>query len=67
MSLTFAEKYHGTGGYLTVTEPPFRTPLAVALVAGGVEMGYENVDINAERQTGIQLFHHILKLDFLCL
>ena len=50
--MLFAEKYHGTGGYLTVGEPPFRSPLAVALVAGGVEMGYENVDINAERQTG---------------
>ena len=38
-------KYHGTGGYLTVQEPPFRTPLVAAFVDGSVEMGYENRDL----------------------
>ncbi|XP_042890206.1 glucose dehydrogenase [FAD, quinone]-like [Penaeus japonicus] len=48
-------KYHGTGGYLTVQEAPWRTPLATAFVEGGVEMGYENRDYNAEYQTGFMI------------
>ncbi|XP_059352394.1 glucose dehydrogenase [FAD, quinone]-like [Daphnia carinata] len=48
-------KYHGTGGYLTVQEPAWTTPLAAAFVEGGVEMGYENNDGNAAKQTGFML------------
>lgn len=47
--------YHGTGGYLTVQEAPWRTPLSVAFVKAGMEMGYENRDINGESQTGFML------------
>ncbi|PSN57080.1 Glucose dehydrogenase [FAD, quinone] [Blattella germanica] len=47
--------YHSTGGYLTVQESPWRTPLALAFVQGGVEMGYENRDCNGEYQTGFML------------
>ncbi len=32
-------KYHGVGGYLTVQDMPYRTPLATAFVEAGVEMG----------------------------
>ena len=46
------ERYHSTGGYLTVQEAPWRTPLATAFVSAGVEMGYENIDFNAQQQTG---------------
>ncbi len=45
-------KYHGTGGYLTVQEPPFKTPLAAAFIEGGLELGYPNIDGNAATQTG---------------
>lgn len=31
--------YHSTGGYLTVGEAPYHTPLAAAFVEAGVEMG----------------------------
>lgn len=31
--------YHGKGGYLTVQEAPWRTPLATTFVEAGVEMG----------------------------
>ena len=48
-------KYHSTGGYLTVQEPPFQTPLAAAFIQGGTEMGYENIDINGEQQTGFMM------------
>ncbi|XP_012173606.3 glucose dehydrogenase [FAD, quinone]-like [Bombus terrestris] len=44
--------YHSTGGYLTVDESQWHTPLAVAFLQAGREMGYENRDINGERQTG---------------
>lgn len=47
--------YHSTGGYLTVGEAPYRTPLAAAFVEAGVEMGYENRDINGEKQTGFMI------------
>jgi len=32
--------YHSTGGYLTVQEAPWHTPLAATFVQAGVEMGY---------------------------
>ena len=50
-----ATKYHGVGGYLTVQEPPWRTPLATAFIEAGVEMGFENRDGNGEYQTGFML------------
>ena len=31
--------YHGVGGYLTVQESPYKTPLATAFVEGGIELG----------------------------
>lgn len=48
-------KYHEAGGYLTVQEPPWRTPLALAFIKAGTEMGYEHRDINGEKQTGFML------------
>ena len=47
--------YHGTGGYLTVQEPPWRTPLSIAFIQAGTELGYENRDINGANQTGFML------------
>lgn len=47
--------YHSTGGYLTVQESPWRTPLAVAFIKAGAELGYENRDINGANQTGFMI------------
>ncbi|XP_015180324.1 PREDICTED: glucose dehydrogenase [FAD, quinone] [Polistes dominula] len=47
--------YHSTGGYLTIQEAPWHTPLAAAFVQAGQEMGYENRDINGEHQTGFMI------------
>ncbi|XP_073948384.1 glucose dehydrogenase [FAD, quinone]-like isoform X2 [Choristoneura fumiferana] len=47
--------YHSTGGYLTVSEAPYHTPLATTFVDAGVEMGYINRDINGEKQTGFMV------------
>ena len=45
-------KYHNKGGYLTVGESSFKSPIGAAFIQGGVEMGYENRDYNGEFQTG---------------
>jgi choline dehydrogenase-like flavoprotein len=47
--------YHATGGYLTVQEAPWHTPLVAAFVEAGTELGYENRDINGERQSGYMI------------
>ena len=47
--------YHNAGGYLTVQESPWHTPLVAAFVEAGTEIGYENRDINGERQTGFMI------------
>ena len=47
--------YHGTGGLLTVGEAPYHTPLAAAFVEAGVEMGFDNRDLNGEKQTGFMI------------
>ncbi|KAL6259292.1 hypothetical protein P5V15_009211 [Pogonomyrmex californicus] len=47
--------YHANGGYLTVQEAPWHTPLAAAFVQAGQEMSYENRDINGEFQTGFMI------------
>ncbi|KAG7204868.1 hypothetical protein KM043_005268 [Ampulex compressa] len=47
--------YHRTGGYLTVQEPPWRSPLSIAFLQAGQELGYENRDINGANQTGFML------------
>ncbi|XP_043603588.1 glucose dehydrogenase [FAD, quinone]-like [Bombus pyrosoma] len=44
--------YHSTGGYLTINEAQWQSSLSKAFLQAGQEMGYENRDINAERQTG---------------
>jgi choline dehydrogenase-like flavoprotein len=60
-------KYHGTGGYLTIQEPAYTTPLATTFVEAGVEMGYENNDGNAAQQTGTQYCSASLNVRFLIL
>ncbi|XP_063219272.1 glucose dehydrogenase [FAD, quinone]-like [Bacillus rossius redtenbacheri] len=47
--------YHSTGGYLTVQEAPWRTPLSLAFIEGGMQLGYENRDCNGEFQTGFMI------------
>lgn len=37
--------YHGVGGYLTVQESPYKTPLATAFVEGGVELGKSSASL----------------------
>lgn len=48
-------KYHSAGRYLTVQESPWHSPLALAFLKAGEELGYENRDINGEEQTGFMM------------
>uniref|UniRef100_A0A224XLN0 Putative glucose dehydrogenase n=1 Tax=Panstrongylus lignarius TaxID=156445 RepID=A0A224XLN0_9HEMI len=48
-------RYHSRGGYLTVQEAPWRTPLVLAFIQAGEELGYKNRDINGEYQTGFMI------------
>lgn len=47
--------YHSTGGYMTVSEAPYQTPLLSAFIDAGAELGYLNRDINGEKQTGFMV------------
>ncbi|XP_014203590.1 glucose dehydrogenase [FAD, quinone] [Copidosoma floridanum] len=50
-----ATAYHATGGYLTVQETPWRTPLSIAFLQAGLELGYGLRDINGANQTGFMI------------
>lgn len=47
--------YHSKGGFLTVQESPWHTPLVAAFVEAGTELGYPNRDINGEFQSGFMI------------
>ncbi|XP_072381734.1 glucose dehydrogenase [FAD, quinone] [Diabrotica undecimpunctata] len=47
--------YHSKGGLLTVQESPWRTPLVVAFLEAGLEMGYPVRDINGADQAGFMI------------
>ncbi|GJQ78192.1 hypothetical protein Trydic_g2522 [Trypoxylus dichotomus] len=59
-------KYHKTGGYLTVQDSPYNTPLAIAFLEAGQEMGYEVRDVNGEHQTGFALFQYTMRRGTRC-
>lgn len=47
--------YHSIGGYLTIQEAPWHTPLAATFIQAGIEMGYANRDCNGEFQSGFMI------------
>jgi len=58
--------YHSTGGYLTIQEAPWHTPLARAFVNAGAELGYENRDINGQYQSGFMIAQGTLRRGARC-
>ena len=50
-----ATQYHGTGGYLTVSEAAYKTPLADGFMRAGRELGYQVRDCNGQYQTGFMI------------
>lgn len=58
--------YHETGGYLTVQESPWRTPLSIAFLQAGKELGYENRDINGAQQSGFMITQSTIRRGARC-
>ncbi|KAL1502392.1 hypothetical protein ABEB36_007538 [Hypothenemus hampei] len=48
-------RYHEKGGFLTVSEPPYKTPLVTSFIQAGTQLGYNNRDINGQYQTGFMM------------
>ncbi|XP_076181912.1 glucose dehydrogenase [FAD, quinone] [Ptiloglossa arizonensis] len=45
-------RFHGHGGYLDVTTCPYVSPLKERFLRAGSELGYDEIDYNADRQIG---------------
>ncbi|XP_060815321.1 glucose dehydrogenase [FAD, quinone] [Bombus pascuorum] len=59
-------RYHSTGGYLTIQDSPYNTPLGVAFLQAGEEMGYDIVDVNGEQQTGFAFYQYTMRRGTRC-
>ncbi|XP_063368950.1 glucose dehydrogenase [FAD, quinone] [Cydia amplana] len=59
-------KYHGTGGYLTVQDAPYNTPLGAAFLQAGEEMGYDIVDVNGAQQVGYAWYQFTMRRGTRC-
>lgn len=55
-----------SGGYLTIQDSPYNTPLGVAFVQAGEEMGYDIVDVNGAQQTGFGFFQFTMRRGTRC-
>jgi len=45
--------YHGRNGLLSVTNVPYKTQIAKAFVEAGSQIGLPVIDVNGEKQIGI--------------
>jgi choline dehydrogenase len=53
---------HGyAGGYLTIQDAPYNTPLGVAFLEAGQEMGYDILDVNGAQQTGFAFYQYTMR------
>ncbi|XP_001946057.1 glucose dehydrogenase [FAD, quinone] isoform X1 [Acyrthosiphon pisum] len=53
--------YHGKNGLLSVSDVPYRTPIAKAFVEAGSQIGLPVVDVNGEKQVGINYLQATMK------
>nr|CAD7438272.1 unnamed protein product [Timema bartmani] len=58
--------FHQKGGYLTVEEFRYRTPIHRAFLAAGREMGYKINDLNGAKQTGFMSSQGTLRKGLRC-
>lgn len=54
-------KHHSTGGYLTISHAPYRTPLAEAFIESGLETGQNVVDYNTDTMIGFSFLQNTMK------
>lgn len=60
------KRYHATGGYQTVQDAPYNTPLGVAFLEAALEMGYDVRDVNGEKQTGFAFYQYTMRRGSRC-
>ncbi|XP_025194112.1 glucose dehydrogenase [FAD, quinone]-like isoform X1 [Melanaphis sacchari] len=53
--------YHGKSGLLSVTDVPYKTPIAKAFVEAGSQIGLPIVDVNGKKQIGINYLQATMK------
>ncbi|KAJ3664222.1 hypothetical protein Zmor_008406 [Zophobas morio] len=58
--------YHGTGGFLSVENFRYHSPMAEWFLSAAQEIGYSILDINGPYQTGFTLAHGTLKDGLRC-
>ncbi|RVE50266.1 hypothetical protein evm_005101 [Chilo suppressalis] len=59
-------RHHGTGGYLTVQDSPYNTPIGAAFLQAGEEMGYDILDVNGAQQTGFSWYQFTIRRGTRC-
>ncbi|KAJ8958488.1 hypothetical protein NQ318_002282 [Aromia moschata] len=59
-------RYHATGGYQTVQDSPYNTPLGIGFLEAAQEMGYDVRDVNGDKQTGFALFQYTMRRGSRC-
>ncbi|KAM3963791.1 glucose dehydrogenase [FAD, quinone]-like [Aphomia sociella] len=60
------KRHHATGGYLTVQDAPYNTPIGAAFLQAGEEMGYDIVDVNGAQQTGYAWYQFTIRRGTRC-
>lgn len=54
-NLNYANEYHQSGGYLTVSKPNYSNPVVDSFLEAGIEMGYGVHDLNGRNTTGFTI------------
>ncbi|CAH2259780.1 jg24338 [Pararge aegeria aegeria] len=54
------------GGYLTVQDAPYNTPIGAAFLQAGEEMGYDIIDVNGLQQTGYAWYQFTMRRGTRC-
>lgn len=57
---------NSSGGYQTVQDAPYNTPLGVAFLEAALEMGYDVRDVNGEKQTGFAFYQYTMRRGSRC-
>ncbi|CAH2005465.1 unnamed protein product [Acanthoscelides obtectus] len=60
------DPYHGKGGYLSVENFRYHSPMAQWYLDAARELGYDVLDVNAAQQTGFTLSHGTLRDGLRC-
>ncbi|XP_013143492.1 PREDICTED: glucose dehydrogenase [FAD, quinone]-like [Papilio polytes] len=60
------KRHHSEGGYLTVQDAPYNTPIGAAFLQAGEEMGYDIVDVNGAQQTGYAWYQFTMRRGTRC-